>query len=62
MCPVYSCFLDPTHVVAGYRASGDTASMQIRNQISKNNTEQGYLLRVVSLNATMQLVFLPVSL
>ena len=39
-----------------------TASMQIRNQISKNNTEQGYLLRVVSLNATMQLVFLPVSL
>ena len=65
MCPVNSCFLNPAQVIAGYRATENIASMQIRNQISKNNTRarlhSACCIPHSSLNAAMQLVFLPVS-
>ena len=64
MCPVNWCFLNPAQVIAGYRATENIASMQIRNQISKNNTRARLHSACCiphSLHATMQLVFLPVS-
>ena len=52
---MYSCFLNPTHVIAGYRATGDSGYMQIRNQISKNNTRARscYVMCVVSLTSIL---------